>query len=315
MQKQEYNRLIFWIEEYLFYPNFIQRILSFLLLPLSFVYCVIVVSKRKFTKSKDPGIPIISIGNLTVGGNGKTPFTISLAKNKKNIAIILRGYKRDSENLLVVSDFGDIKCDVKDCGDEAMLYAKSLPNALTIVSKDRIKAINFAKKRGVKAIFLDDAFHRSEIKKFDILLEPKKEYHNSFCLPSGPYREPKKLYQKANIVAKEGKDFTREVILQNPTKKMLLITAISKPERLDEFLPKDDTIIAKIYFQDHHSYTLEEIEHLIKTYKPTSILTTKKDEVKLEKFDLNLSILDLDIKIDKSIIDKVDDFIDNFGKF
>jgi len=278
------------------------------------LYCIVVILKRYLAKSKELHIPIVSIGNLTLGGSGKTPFTISLAKDRKNIAVILRGYKRESKELLIVSRYGDIKCSVQDSGDEAMLYAKSLPNALVIVCKDRIEAIEYAKKEGIKAIFLDDAFHRHEIKKFDILLEPKDEYKNSFCIPSGPYREPKSFAKYADIVAKEDIDFHRVVKITNKTDKMLLVTAISKPQRLENFLQKEN-LVAKIYFQDHHPYTKDEIKKLIKRYNPTSILTTRKDAVKLEDFDLNLSIIELDIKIDDAIKDKVDDFIDNFGKF
>lgn len=302
------------MEEYLFYPKFPHKILSFILLPFTSLYCFFVISKRAFAKQKDFSLPIISIGNLTVGGNGKTPFTIALTKDRVDVAIILRGYKRESKDLLVVKEDGKISCDVKDSGDEAMLYAKELPNAMVLVCKDRALAIEYAAKKSIKSIFLDDAFHRHEIKKFDILLEPQKEYTNNFCLPSGPYREPKSFSKKADIVAKEGVDFTRDVHIKNQTKKMLLITAISKPQRLDPFLPEDD-IIAKIYFEDHHSYEKKELDEIIKRYNPDSILTTTKDAVKLEKFGYDLSILELNISINKNIVSKVDSFIDNFGNF
>jgi len=190
------SKFVFWVEEYLFYPkSLFQRILSFLLLPLTAIYCSIVLFKRfqgeknKFVSS----IPIISIGNLTVGGNGKTPFCIALATKFKDVAIILRGYGRKSHGLILVSDQGQIMCDAMASGDEAMLYAKSLPQATVIVSEDRIEAIRFAKKRGVKIIFLDDGFSKSNIAKIDILMKPNPEPKNSFCLPSGPYREPRFL--------------------------------------------------------------------------------------------------------------------------
>ncbi len=315
LRKQEFNKIIFWIEEYLFYPKKIsQTILSYLLLPLTAIYCLVVILKRAITKPKEFHTPIISIGNLTIGGNGKTPFTIALVKNKKNIAVILRGYKREGNQLLVVSENGIIKCSVKQSGDEAMLYAKSLPNALILVCKNRKDGIKYAKSKKVKAIFLDDAFHKNDIKKFDILLEPQKEYKNSFCLPSGPYREPKSFYKKADLVAKEGVDFTRKVSILNKTDKMILVTAISKPKRLDQYLPKEH-ILAKIYFEDHHNYQKREIDNIITKYNPKSILTTSKDAVKLEKFGYNLSILELNIQIDKNITTKINSFIDNFGIF
>jgi tetraacyldisaccharide 4'-kinase len=304
------RKLFFWIEEYLFYPKKAsQKILSYLLLPFSGIYCLIVLAKRAFSKPKDFGLPIISIGNLTIGGNGKTPFAISLLKNQKNSAVILRGYKRKSKGLLKVT----ADTPVQECGDEALLYASTLPNTLVLVSVDRIKAIEYAKKNGIKSLFLDDAFHKSEIKKLDILLKPSIEPNNNFCIPSGGYREPKSLYKKADIVATEEKDFKREVIIKNPTNKMVLVTAIAKPERLDVFLPEDGSLAAKEYFQDHHFYTKKELEDILLRYDAKSLLVTTKDMVKMKDFDLPLSIMELEVNIDKKIIDKVNDFIDNYG--
>ena len=74
---------------------------------------------------------------------------------------------------------------------------------------------------------------------------------------------------------------------------MLLVTAISKPKRLDKFLPK--SVIGKIYFADHHYFSKNELEKLIKKYNATSILTTQKDEVKMREFNLNISIMELEI--------------------
>ncbi len=302
--------IFFWVEEYLFCPKKLsQKILSYLLLPFTALYCVVVITKRVFSTPKDFGLPIISIGNLTVGGNGKTPFTLALLKDKKNAAVILRGYKRKSSDLLEVNP----DTPVHTCGDEALLYAKSLPNSLVIVSKNRTKAIEYAKEKGIKAIFLDDAFHKSDIKKFDILLKPSNEPANSFCLPSGAYREPKSLYKKADIVAVEEKDFKREVFIKNPTSKMVLVTAIAKPERLDKYLPKDGSVIAKEYFKDHHFFTKEELQAIMQKYNATSLLVTTKDKVKIENFGLKLSIMELEVKIERKIVQKIDDFIDNFA--
>ncbi len=304
------SKFVFWVEEYLFYPkSLFQRILSFLLLPLTAIYCSIVLFKRfqgeknKFVSS----VPIISIGNLTVGGNGKTPFCIALATKFKDVAIILRGYGRKSHGLILVSDQGQIMCDAMASGDEAMLYAKSLPQATVIVSEDRIEAIRFAKKRGVKIIFLDDGFSKSNIAKIDILMKPNPEPKNSFCLPSGPYREPRFLYKKADLVITEGDDFKRHVNVSAPTPKMLLVTAISKPSRLDAYLPEN--VIAKVSFPDHYMYNEKELETLLHAHQATSILTTQKDAVKMATFDIPLSILKLDIEIFPETFAKINAFL------
>ena len=142
------NRLYFWIEEYLFYPKPLHKLLSLLLLPLTLIYCMVVFVKNSLSKPKDFGIPIISIGNLIVGGSGKTPLTIALAKDKKEVCVILRGYGRKSSGLVVVSEYGEIKCDLDSSGDEAMMLAKALPKASIIVSEDRKAAIKRAKEMG-----------------------------------------------------------------------------------------------------------------------------------------------------------------------
>ncbi len=234
---------------------------------------------------------------MIVGGSGKTPVTLELAKRYKSVAIILRGYKRASKGLVVVSKNGEIKSDIKSSGDEAMLYATTLKNSTVIVSEDRIKAIKKAKELGSKIIFLDDGFSKFSIKKFDILLKPNQKLL-PFCLPSGAYRFPPFFYRYADLILEEEKDFIREVVIENPTKNMIFLTAISKPKRLDKYLPKD---IVKITLPDHSDFSKEFIEEILKKYNPTSILTTTKDEVKLKKYNLTLSILRLKIKFTKQI--------------
>lgn len=299
------QKLILWLENYLFFPNSFQKILSYLLLPLSFIYLLVILFKRLKASKIDFNIPIVSVGNLTIGGSGKTPITIELAKNFKDVCVILRGYGRESKGLFVVSLKGEIKVDVKISGDEAMLLASTLKNATIIVSEDRVEAIKKAKELGCKIVFLDDGFSKYSIKKFDILLKPKDEPTNSFLIPSGAYREPKSFYKKANLVLKEDIDFKRVVTIKKENKevelpkKTILLTAISKPNRLLEFLPKN---IETIFFEDHHNFTKDEIDNILNNYRDFAIVTTQKDFVKLEKFNLkNLYIMDLSIKISQKV--------------
>ncbi|MDX4058082.1 tetraacyldisaccharide 4'-kinase [Aliarcobacter skirrowii] len=299
------QKLILWLENYLFFPNSFQKILSYLLLPLSFIYLLVILFKRLKASKIDFNIPIVSVGNLTIGGSGKTPITIELAKNFNDVCVILRGYGRESKGLFVVSLKGEIKVDVKTSGDEAMLLASTLKNATIIVSEDRVEAIKKAKELACKIVFLDDGFSKYSIKKFDILLKPKDEPTNSFLIPSGAYREPKSFYKKANLVLKEEIDFKRVVTIKKENKevelpkKTILLTAISKPNRLLEFLPKN---IETIFFEDHHNFTKDEIDNILNNYRDFAIVTTPKDFVKLEKFNLkNLYIMDLSIKISQKV--------------
>ncbi len=299
--------IISWVEEYLFHPTSkLQIFISFLLYPFSIIYAIIVLSKRLFAKKVKLPIPVISIGNLTIGGSGKTPFLIALAKDYEDIAIILRGYKRESKGLHVIT----LDTDVKESGDEAMLYAISLPKATVIVSEDRVEAIKYAAKLGCKIAFLDDGFSKSQIDKFDILLKPIPEPRFDFTLPSGAYREPKFLYKYADIIVEENKDFNRVVNVTNPTEKMLLITAISKPKRLDDFLPEN--VIEKVYFIDHYMYEKDELEKLLQKHNATSILTTEKDMVKMKDFNLPLSILNLHVDINPAIKTQINTFLADF---
>jgi tetraacyldisaccharide 4'-kinase len=254
----------------------------------------------KSKTAEDFGIKIISVGNLTVGGSGKTPLVTALATKYMKPAIILRGYGRESRGMVVVKDENGILCDVKRSGDEAMIYAKKLSNAVVIVSEDRKVAIKRAKELGCEIVFLDDAYSKHDIKKFDIIIDVKTK--NNFCLPSGPYRERLWKTKKA-LVLEDGKDFKREVTVLKATPKMSLVTAIARPQRLDVYLPKN--VVAKHYFEDHHSFTKEELETILKKDRTTSLLVTFKDLVKVEDFGMPLSLLDLEVKVDENVFKKI----------
>lgn len=266
---------------------------------------LIILIKRAMAKQIEFGIPIISVGNIIVGGSGKTPVTIKLASNYENACVILRGYGRASKGLFVISHNEKILEDVKTSGDEAMLLANSLPKATIIVSENRIKAILKAKDLGCKIIFLDDGFSKYTISKFNILLRPKDEPTNIFCLPSGGYREPKGFYAQADIEMVEGKDFNRIITIKKDGKicqlpeKTILLTAISKPKRLLEYLPKNTKMVS---FPDHYTFTKEDIDKIQEENSDYAIVTTGKDFVKLREFDIkNLYLMDLDIEFDKNI--------------
>ncbi len=323
LQKSGYSlkqKLIFWIEDYLFFPNSFQKIISFLLLPFTFIYLLIILLKRVTTSKTNFGIPIVSIGNIVVGGSGKTPVTIALAKKYDNACVILRGYGRSSKGLFVVSHKGAIKVDVKTSGDEAMVLALSLKNATVIVSENRVKAIEKAKEIGSKIIFLDDGFSKYNIDKFDILLRAKKEPTNNFCLPSGAYREPKGFYSLCDLELKDGRDFKRVVAIKDLNgkeatlpEKTILLTAISKPKRLLEFVPNFVELLA---YEDHHNFTKDEINEILKKYQNYSILTTFKDYVKLKEFNIkNIYLMDLDIEFDKNLdLSNLENYIDTYKK-
>ena len=300
------QHFVLWVEKYFYSPALFERFLSVILLPLSALYCSIVYLKYRFTKPEDMGIKVVSVGNLTVGGSGKTPLVCAIAQRFEGAAVVLRGYGRKSRGLRVVKDGEKLLCDVDECGDEAMVYAAKLEDAIVIVSEDRKDGIEKAKELGARFVILDDGYSKHNIQKLDLLINVKTP--NRFCLPSGPFRE-KLWHGKEALFLQEGRDFFRHVTLKNPTKKMSLVTAIARPNRLDEYLPS--SVRAKHYFEDHHDFTKEEIDAVFEQDAPNSLLVTLKDYVKIERFGYPLSLLDLDVEISPDIIDAIHKYLTN----
>ena len=295
--------LIFWGEKYLFSPGIFEKFVSFILFPLSLLYCFIVWYKFKTALLKDFGLPVISIGNLIVGGSGKTPLTVALARPYDNVAIVLRGYGRESTGMRLVSSGKEILCDVQTSGDEAMLYATLLPQAIVIVAENREEGILKAKAMGAQIVFLDDAYSKHHIKKLDLLIISAQK--NSFCLPSGPFRE--RLWKgKQALSVEEGIDFQRRVDISNPSAKMVLVTAISKPYRLDAYL--NDEVIEKVYFPDHYCFNEDELKGILKRTGAQTLLVTRKDAVKMQNFELPLSFLELELEVNKEVHQSVKEY-------
>jgi len=297
------------IERYFFKPNSIDRVIALLLLPLMLLYCLIMLIRFVSMRPRKMGMPIISVGNLTMGGSGKTPFTIAIASHREGVAVVLRGYGRTSSGTLVVSAWGEIACEVAQSGDEAMLLAQQLPHATVIVAHNRQEGIAKVLEMGAKVLFLDDGYSKHSIKKLDIILRESKRAYLPLCLPSGPYREPLWWGKKALIV-EENRDFRRSVAIANPTQRMVLVTAIAKPWRLDEYLPDD--VVAKHYFLDHHAFTYEELHALFIDEAATSLLVTQKDAVKMATFGIPLSIMELSLEIQPPVIEAIDNYIRSY---
>ncbi len=306
-----YNNLIVSFFERLFFkPTIFDWFFIILLSPLSLLYGLFMLFRRLLTAKEDFKIPIVSIGNLIVGGSGKTPFLISLASKYRDSYIISRGYGRESRGLIEVSSRGEILTDVFNSGDEAMLMARELPNSSIVVSENRKEAIKVSKQKGAKIIFLDDGFNRVDIKKFEILLFPKK-INNYLPFPAGGFREFyfSKIFADLNLI--EDRDFRRAVTIRNSTERMILVTAISNPERLEQYLPQKN-IIKKIYLKDHSFFNENELKKTISIFNGTSLLITQKDEVKMSKFNLPLSIMELKLDIKSTVFDNVDRYIKKF---
>jgi tetraacyldisaccharide 4'-kinase len=289
-----------------FAPKWYHFPFIIVLLPLSLIYGILMSLRRIAVPQKDFAIPIVSVGNLIVGGSGKTPFVIAVASRFKNVVIISRGYGRKSQGLIEVSRNGEILVDVEQSGDEPMLMATSLPKASVIVSEDRHRAIEFAKEQGAKLIILDDGFNRVEIKKFEILLEPQN-IKNYLPFPAGAFREFYFNRNYADIVAKEGDDFERVVSFEDLRERMVLVTAISNPIRLDRYLPEG--VVKKIYLEDHAYFNEQRLKNILEEYEADSLLCTSKDRVKMEGFKLFISEIKLKLRIQDEIFAQIDEYI------
>lgn len=311
------------IESYFFYPNIWQKILSFMLLPISFFYFLIAFSLKTFGRKKDFGVKIISVGNLVSGGTGKTPFVIALCHflesrlDSKDIYIILRGYKRASSGLVVVRDNTSVRSSVTESGDEAMLIAQNV-RANVIVCERRALAIKRACAQNARVIILDDGY-RFRFKKFDILLRPLMQPYFPFVLPSGYYRLPPRFYKRCDLLLNENADYTRlvDVVLADSIEsklcfkagvRFILASAIANPSRL-AFFTQNLNVIHTYFLSDHDNFSEEILQNLLEKYDADYILMTQKDYVKCETFSLPIALLRLRMKIDSNALQQIANFI------
>ena len=349
------------IERNLYDPSPAWLALGVLLAPLSMLYTFIVCLKRLFAKPQSFKIPIISVGNLTLGGSGKTPLVRALFKEFNGgfkTCIILRGYGRKSRGLLEVALDGRILCDVRQSGDEAMEYALFLRGANVIVSEDRAAGILRAQTLGFELVILDDGFSKFNIAKFDVLLNPEPAPKLPFCLPFAAYRYPPFFYKFAdfipapsdisqgfkivsaadlqgalngtdeisNLAADKISDLnlnraadeisnlnpaaadkilnSKEAGLERP--RTILISAIAKPWRLQEFLPLAK---AHAFFPDHYDFKREQIENLMQNHGADRILCTFKDYVKLKDFGFEISVISLSLKLGERFCEKIQNYV------
>ena len=191
----------------------IPTLFRVLLMPLSWLYGSIVwIRNYCFTsgifKQKQLPCSVISVGNIVAGGTGKTPAVAAIAKLLENkgfqVAILLRGYKRrSSEEIMVVSDDKNRLCSREECGDEADMLTRQLPNVPIVVGKQRYLTGEAAIDRFKSdVLILDDGFqHRQLARDVDILtIDATQPYGTGALLPIGTLREPITAIERADII-------------------------------------------------------------------------------------------------------------------
>ncbi len=186
------------------------------LLPLSILYRIAVdVRNRLFDLGvfniECVDVPVISVGNIAVGGTGKSPFVIYLVEYlqkvypnlKRSIAVVSRGYRSSNQQTLVVSDGKRILGDPFSAGDEPVMIANALNNTVVIVDKRRSRGAKFAcEQLKAQIIILDDGFQHRKLKRdLDIvLLDSRNPLGRGFLLPAGFLREPSSSLKRADII-------------------------------------------------------------------------------------------------------------------
>lgn len=219
------------------FPTY-KRIRNFFLIKLllrtiSVIYLVLYKLRALFyrigiLKTYKLPIKVISIGNLTCGGTGKTPLTIELAKyltkTGLTVAVLSRGYKRkfDKRENVLVRDTEDLLAEYEQSGDEAYLMAKKLTKSIVLSGRDRIKASNSACKLGADIAIIDDGYQYLKLHrdKNILIIDGKNPFDNGLLLPAGELRELPESIQRAT-----------SVVLSNPTDpeiKSSLINEINK---------------------------------------------------------------------------------------
>lgn len=184
-----------------------------LLLPFSVVYGAAVAIRNWFfdigvLRIHRVGVPVISVGNLSTGGVGKTPLVEMLSKRLaqqgRRVAIVSRGYKRETRGTLVVSN-GSVRCaEAAESGDEPAQMASKLSGVIVIVDEKRTRGASYAvEKFGADVIVLDDGFqHRYLHRDTDIVILSAQEItRRDWLLPAGNRREPLTSLRRATLVA------------------------------------------------------------------------------------------------------------------
>jgi tetraacyldisaccharide 4'-kinase len=192
-----------------------------ILLPFSWLYALIIALRNTLfdwglLKSEGAGVQVISVGNLTVGGTGKTPLVEyivqRLLQEGRHVAVVSRGYKRKSSGVVVVSDGKSVMADAAQGGDEPVQIARKFRDAIVVVGEKRVAAARKAVALGSDAIVLDDGFQHRYLKRdIDIVVvDSTSDITKESVIPAGRLREPLSGLKRAGVIAFSKFDEARE---------------------------------------------------------------------------------------------------------
>jgi len=278
------NKPKFWNTKYSF--------ITILLIPFTLLVMLIIFLKKKFTKRIQFNIPIVCVGNIYIGGTGKTPASILIAKE----------LSKQGKKPVILRKF------YKDHKDEHILIKENFNNL--ILNEDRISGIKEAKKMNYDTIILDDGFQDYRIKtNLNILCFNQNQLiGNGFVLPAGPLRNKLTSLKEADVILINGGkniEFERKILKINnnleifysryipvnidqfKNQKLLVIAGIGNPENFLELLLNNGLKVEKkLFFPDHYEFTKNEIVNIVNEAERNNfqILMTEKDYYKIKHF-------------------------------
>ena len=314
-----------------------MALLRKILFPFSLLYALIIRIRNwlfdtGILKSATYDFPLICVGNLSVGGTGKTPmsdYLIGITKKRFRIAILSRGYKRKSRGFVRAGS----ETSVQELGDEPFQYHLKHNDITVAVDADRRRGITNLMNLDLppEGIILDDAFQHRNVKAgCNILLSVYNDlYINDFMLPTGNLRDNRREARRADIIVitkcpddlsverrdqilKKIKPLTKQKVYFSTIKykshfigndktitidelkgkSFVLVTGIAKPSNLVDHLRNNGLDFKHLNFNDHHDYTQKELESL---RNEELVLTTEKDYTKLYTTLNNLFYVPIEI--------------------
>lgn len=286
--------------------DWLSKVLALIIYPLSIIWIIISFIKKKVSKTYRSRLKIICVGNLNIGGTGKTPFAIYTYKILKelgfNPVFLTRGYGGKEKGPVKVESTHQYK----DVGDEALLLNNIGP---TIVSRDRSLGAKFIEnhKYNYDVILMDDGLQNYQLEKNIkfLLVDKNLKFGNKLCVPAGPLREPiNQRLKEIDSIILTGNNTDQDIglrkisdyisvfnssikIMQSSNikgNKFLAFCGLGNPDKFYETLEKGGyKVFLTKSFPDHHQYTEEEINHLIlkAKNKNLTLITTAKDYVKI----------------------------------
>ena len=313
-----------------------------LLFPFAIIYFLVTELRnsfynKKILKSFSFKIPIIGIGNLSIGGTGKTPMAEYIFDNFSKdykLALLSRGYNRSTKGFKLA----DQNSDAKTIGDEPLQIFKKFKKIIVGVDENRVRGVKKLLEidGNLKSIILDDCFqHRKISPKLSILLTTYNEpFFRDHILPIGTLRESSKGYLRADLIvvtkcpsklkSEKIESFKKQINLKGfqkifftsisysknlsgtkhieindlQSEKILLVTGIANSKPLLNYLADQKINFFHLEFPDHYKYSKKDIDKIHKEFDKACILTTEKDYFKIKSLKINNSLYFIRMKIE-----------------